>query len=106
MDQLFIVCEGSSALSEFRRNLLAEQIGALEVRAQYVHYVSLKSSEGHDQGILKQLLSYGSSQDIFHFPDDQISRYGSLRPSPYSGCIAFTATFAKRALWVISLRYN
>ncbi|MCJ1233734.1 hypothetical protein MMC14_001692 [Varicellaria rhodocarpa] len=71
MDQLFIVCEGSSALSEFRRNLLAKQIDALDVRAQYMHYVSLKNSDGHDHDILRQLLSYGDSHDFLQPSDDQ-----------------------------------
>ena len=78
MGQLFIVCEGSSALSEFRRNLLAKEIDALDVRAQHMHYVSLKNSDGHDHDILRQLLSYGDSHDFLQPSDDQSPRYDDL----------------------------
>ena len=64
MDQ-YLTCLGSSALSDFRRRLLANKLGVDDVRARYVHYVALHSAniEGsapnHDQQALNQLLEYG-----------------------------------------------
>ena len=64
MDQ-YLTCFGSSALSDFRRRLLADRLGVDDVRARYVHYVALhgKEREGEAQNYnrqaLDQLLSYG-----------------------------------------------
>ena len=64
MDQ-YLTCFGSSALSEFRRRLLADRLGVDDVRARYVHYVALhgKGSNGeapnYNRQALDQLLSYG-----------------------------------------------
>ena len=64
MDQ-YLTCFGSSALSDFRRRLLADRLGVDDVRARYVHYVALhgKGSNGeapnYNRQALDQLLSYG-----------------------------------------------
>ena len=64
MDQ-YLTCLGSSALSDFRRRLLADRLGVNEVRARYVHYVALRGKEGNGEApnynrqALDQLLSYG-----------------------------------------------
>ena len=64
MDQ-YLTCLGSSALSEFRRRLLADRLGVDDVRARYVHYVALHGEEGkgeapnYNRQALEQLLSYG-----------------------------------------------
>ena len=98
MDQLFIVCEGSSALSEFRRSLLAKEIDALDVRAQYMHYVSLEKPDGHDREILKQLLSYGDSLDNLPSLEDHLLRYESLWKGYCSSYTAFAIYFSKNVL--------
>jgi phosphoribosylformylglycinamidine synthase len=41
MASLFLTFEGSAVFSDFRKNLLAEKIGARHVDARYVHYVAL-----------------------------------------------------------------
>lgn len=72
MDQ-YLTCMGASALSVFRRQNLANKIGAADVRARYVHYVTLqfdyesqssrKSGRGiqmdYNKQILDSLLVYG-----------------------------------------------
>ena len=69
MDQ-YLTCMGASALSDFRRHLLADKIGAVDVQARHVHYVALRGeSEGHtsfqnyDREALDQLLAYGEEHD-------------------------------------------
>ena len=64
MDQ-YLTCLGSSALSDFRRRLLADRLGVDDVQARYVHYVALHGKEGkgeapnYNRQALEQLLSYG-----------------------------------------------
>ena len=53
------VHHGSSALSDFRSQLLSVKIGAEEVRAKYIHYVALQEPlQPEEQAILDQLLAY------------------------------------------------
>ena len=91
MDQ-YLTCRGSSALSVFRKNDLAIRLGVIEVRAQFIHYVALKSlgqgrQADYDETILHQLLTYGDDilgdelergkevDTYFVFP-----RYGTISP--------------------------
>ncbi|KAI4163709.1 MAG: hypothetical protein LQ342_002743 [Letrouitia transgressa] len=62
----YITVVGSSALSDFRCQALAEKIGAAAISAIYVHYVALYGENGrqgvpqdYSREILDQLLSYG-----------------------------------------------
>lgn len=71
----FLTYRGSSALSEFRRQLLASRIGAAEVRAQYLHYVALYEADGHDEEVLKQLLSFTEADDVVREPENSFARY-------------------------------
>ena len=60
MDRQYITCWGSSALSKFRRQLLADKIGAIDVQAQYLHFVALHGElRDHDLVALKKLLADG-----------------------------------------------
>jgi phosphoribosylformylglycinamidine synthase len=53
---------GSSAFSDFRSQAIASNIGAADVRAKWIHYVSLESQlRKEDLEILEQLLTYGDS---------------------------------------------
>ena len=53
---------GSSAFSDFRSQAVASNIGAIDVRAKWIHYVSLESPlRQEDQDVLRQLLTYGES---------------------------------------------
>ena len=65
MDLHFIAHQGTSSLSEFRRQLLASKIGALRIEARYIHYVALYDGvNDRDQETLQQLLTSGeASQD-------------------------------------------
>ncbi|MCJ1310466.1 hypothetical protein MMC25_004130 [Agyrium rufum] len=54
---------GSSALSDFRRQLLANKIGAVNVQASYQHYVALFHSNAEIEKDLEQLLDYGEAED-------------------------------------------
>lgn len=64
MAELRTFC-GSSALSDFRRQSIAQRIGVKEVQAQYVHYVALDDPRVQDEegrgviSILQELLTYG-----------------------------------------------
>ena len=63
MDQ-YLTCLGSSALSDFRRRLLADRLCVDDVRARYVHYVALcgttdGAAPNYHQEALDQLLAYG-----------------------------------------------
>ena len=76
MDQ-YLTCLGSSALSDFRRRLLADRLGVSDVRARYVHYVALrgKNSNGeapnYNRQALDQLLSYGEQSFEVDAADDE-----------------------------------
>ncbi|MCJ1299197.1 hypothetical protein MMC08_001989 [Hypocenomyce scalaris] len=60
MEQQFLSFSGSAALSDFRLRILAERIGALEIHAQWVHYVAIYGALHIDnRDILQQLLDYG-----------------------------------------------
>ena len=59
MDPTFTVYEGSSALSEFRRQLLSSKIGAIDVEARFQHYAALYETTDEEQKVLDQLLAYG-----------------------------------------------
>ena len=66
----YLTCAGASALSDFRRQILAHKIGAVDVHARYVHYVALRGEpqgQGHLQDYnreaLDQLLAYGEETD-------------------------------------------
>ena len=53
----FVTYEGASALSEFRKQLLSAKIGAVDVRARYLHYVAFtRSPTEADGAALEQLL--------------------------------------------------
>lgn len=71
----FLTYHGSSALSEFRRQLLASKIGATKVRAQYMHYVALNEVDGYDDEVLKQLLSSAEAEDAARESDTSFARY-------------------------------
>ncbi len=78
MDQ-YLTCLGSSALSDFRRRLLADRLGVDNVRARYVHYVALHGKEGkgeapnYNRQALDQLLSYGEQSYEEDPADDEFS---------------------------------
>ena len=109
MDQ-FLTLLGSSALSEFRRKILAKKIGAEDVHARYIHYVLLNgkpdgelNSKNYDREALDQLLAYGEeSQDISPL-GDQFSatffvspRIGTISPwSSKATSIAQVCGFGK-----------
>ena len=59
METSFAVYEGSSALSEFRRQLLGSKIRAVDVQARYQHFVAHHDINGEEQKVLDQLLAYG-----------------------------------------------
>ena len=53
---------GSSAFSDFRSQAIASNIGAADVRARWIHYVSLESQLGKEElEVLEQLLTYRDS---------------------------------------------
>ncbi|KAL9119601.1 MAG: hypothetical protein Q9187_003844 [Circinaria calcarea] len=70
----FLTYPGSSALSEFRRQLLASKIGATHVRAQYLHYVALNEVDRHDEEVLKQLLSSAEAEDAMSESNTPLAR--------------------------------
>ena len=76
MDQ-YLTCLGSSALSDYRRRLLADRLGVDDVRARYVHYVALHGKEGNGEApnynrqALDQLLSYGEQSFEEDAADDE-----------------------------------
>ena len=52
---------GSSALSDFRKQLIAKEIGAVKVQAKYIHYVALHQGQELsviETAALRQLLTY------------------------------------------------
>lgn len=99
MDQ-YLTCMGASALSDFRRQILASKIGATDVRAKYVHYVALHSGDDHlsqnrqpgtqadyNKEILDTLLAYGEPVDDPTILPEQVSltffispRIGTISP--------------------------
>ena len=61
MDHQYITCWGSSALSDFRRQLLADKIGATDVQARYLYFVALHGElRDQDHAALEQLLVDGN----------------------------------------------
>lgn len=50
MDQV-LTSLGSSALSDFRRRILAKKIGAVDVHARYIYYVSLRGGDQRQSGL-------------------------------------------------------
>src|SRR3954453_16814076 len=53
---------GSSAFSDFRSQAIASNIGAADVRARWIHYVSLEAQVRKEEvEVLEQLLTYGDS---------------------------------------------
>lgn len=93
MDQ-YLTCLGASALSDFRRQFLADKIGAIDVHSRYVHYVALQGEpQGHgslqdyNREALDQLLAYGEEIDDIQAHGDQSSmtffitpRLGTISP--------------------------
>lgn len=93
MDQ-YLTCLGTSALSHFRRRILAEKIRAVDIHARYVHYVALhgeshgrESLQNYDRGALDQLLEYGEDAEELRPLDGQFSftffvspRIGTISP--------------------------
>lgn len=56
----YLVIPGSSAFSDFRLARLAQDIGAVDVRAIWVHFVNpYRQLEEEELGVLGQLLQYG-----------------------------------------------
>jgi phosphoribosylformylglycinamidine synthase len=63
-DDAYLVLPGSRAYSDFRLKSLAKAIGALEVRAIWLHFVNpLKELDQKEFKILEQLLHYGETPD-------------------------------------------
>ena len=63
MEASFAVYEGSSALSEFRRQLLSSKIRAIDVQAKYQHFAALYDIKDDEQKILDQLLAFGEATE-------------------------------------------
>jgi phosphoribosylformylglycinamidine synthase len=60
----YLVLPGSLAFSDFRLKRIAQDIGAKEVRAIWVHYVNpLKELDSNEQKTLEQILHYGEYPD-------------------------------------------
>ena len=104
----FVTYEGSSALSEFRRQSLAAKIGASEVKSNYVHYVAITQSlADSDRAILEQLLRYDDpSEDdrtiLEANPSHNVYKYyvspriGTISPwSSKATSIAYVCGFSK-----------
>lgn len=75
MEQQYLRLHGSSAISEFRRQNLALGIGALDVRAQYIHYIAHGALDSSDGYILEELLNYGDAYEPFEIQESEITRY-------------------------------
>ena len=101
---------GASALSDFRRQILAREVGAVDIHAKYVHYVALhgeSQNQGHRQDYnreaLDQLLAYGEETDDVQAHGDQSSitffvtpRVGTISPwSSKATSIAQVCGFGK-----------
>ncbi|MCJ1473539.1 hypothetical protein MMC13_002190 [Lambiella insularis] len=104
----FVTFEGSSALSKFRRKILASKIGARDIKSDYVHHVALNQIlEENDAEILQQLLSHdGSSPDTSIVPGENAEpfaykfyvtpRIGTISPwSSKATSIAHVCGFGK-----------
>lgn len=74
----FLIYHGSSALSDFRRQLLASRIGATEVQARYLHYVALYAVDNPDEEVLKQLLSSAEAEDAVRKSEAPSTRYENV----------------------------
>lgn len=75
MDE-YLTCLGSSALSGFWRQNLAQKIGAKDVRAQYVHYIALNGESQEklrddSREALNQLLAYGEEHKSVQAEEDE-----------------------------------
>lgn len=67
----YLALPGSSAFSDFRLARIASAIGATEVRAVWMHYVSSKQELQEEQKkVLDQLLEYGA----YLSPQDRLSK--------------------------------
>lgn len=88
----YLTSMGSCALSDFRRQILAEKIGVIDIHGQYVHYIALHGQrhgdrQDYDREALDQLLSYGEESDNIHPEDGQVCttffvspRIGTISP--------------------------
>ena len=80
----YLAIAGSSAFSDFRLARIAKEIGAIDVRAVWIHYVNpLAELGGEQRQILNQLLEYGSrpsEQDrLYQILLDGLNRGGEVR---------------------------
>ncbi|MCJ1277947.1 hypothetical protein MMC21_005761 [Puttea exsequens] len=104
----YLTCLGSSALSGFRRDNLAQKIGAKDIRAQYVHYIALKGksqekSQEDSREALNQLLASEEEHKYVQAEDDEESttffitpRIGTISPwSSKATSIALVCGFHK-----------
>lgn len=109
MDQ-YLTCLGTSALSHFRRRILAEKIKAIDIHARYVHYVALQGEshgreclQDYDREALDHLLAYGEDDEDLRPLDEQLSstffvspRIGTISPwSSKATSIAHVCGFRK-----------
>lgn len=61
----YLAIPGSVAFSHSRGRAIAASIGALDVRAQWIHYVHAERPlDAQQQGVLEQLLRYGDITDV------------------------------------------
>jgi phosphoribosylformylglycinamidine synthase len=80
---------GSSAFSDFRSQAIASNIGAADVRARWIHYVSLESQLGkEDLEVLEQLLTYGDSTGADTNPQPDSGRVQTFYVVPRPGTIS------------------
>ena len=83
------VIPGSTAFSDFRCQALAANIGAQEVRAQWLHYVKTPVPLQKDElDVLEQLLTYGDVWSHGHFPNSSEKNVRTFYVVPRSGTIS------------------
>lgn len=89
MDQ-YLTCMGASALSAFRRQNLANKIGAADVHARYVHYVALRLD---DKDKLSPNRGRGIQMDYNRETLDSLFAYGEAANEatalPEQVCLTF-----------------
>ena len=105
-----MTCLGTSALSHFRRRILAEKIGAIDIHARHVHYVALQGEfhgretlQDYDREALDHLLAYGEDDEDLQPLDEQFCstffvspRIGTISPwSSKATSIAHVCGFRK-----------
>lgn len=105
MSSSCVVLPGAEAFSDFRSQALAANIGAVDVKAEWLHYVGLsRQSQETELDTLKRLLSYGespkSSQKGTNHCQEQvfyvIPRPGTISPwSSKATSIAVVCGFGK-----------